>query len=74
LYIINVDVILPPDLGPIAVNKYIHTYIHSMFYDIVYARRIKVLICGSFKDAAATAEFIYCRMSEMIMCERHGTR
>jgi hypothetical protein len=25
LYIINVDVILPPDLGPFAVNKYIHT-------------------------------------------------
>jgi hypothetical protein len=28
LYSINVDVILPPDLGPIAVNKYIHTYIY----------------------------------------------
>jgi hypothetical protein len=27
LYIINVYVILPPDLGPFAVNKYIHTYI-----------------------------------------------
>jgi hypothetical protein len=27
LYIINVDVILPPDLGPFAINKYIHTYI-----------------------------------------------
>jgi hypothetical protein len=26
LYIINVYVILPPDLGPFAVNKYIHTY------------------------------------------------
>jgi hypothetical protein len=26
LYIIDVDVILPPDLGPFAVNKYIHTY------------------------------------------------
>jgi hypothetical protein len=26
LYIINVDAILPPDLGPFAVNKYIHTY------------------------------------------------
>jgi predicted YcjX-like family ATPase len=26
LYIINVDVILPLDLGPFAVNKYIHTY------------------------------------------------
>jgi hypothetical protein len=25
LYIINVYVILPPDLGPFAVNKYIHT-------------------------------------------------
>jgi hypothetical protein len=24
LYIINVYVILPPDLGPFAVNKYIH--------------------------------------------------
>jgi hypothetical protein len=29
LYIINVYVILPPDLGPFAVNKYIHTYISS---------------------------------------------
>jgi hypothetical protein len=27
LYIINVYVILPPDLGPFAVNTYIHTYI-----------------------------------------------
>jgi hypothetical protein len=26
LYIINVYVILPPDLGLFAVNKYIHTY------------------------------------------------
>jgi hypothetical protein len=25
LYFINVYVILPPDLGPFAVNKYIHT-------------------------------------------------
>jgi hypothetical protein len=25
LYIINVYVILPPDLGPFAVNKYMHT-------------------------------------------------
>jgi hypothetical protein len=27
LYIINVYVILPPDLGPFAVNTYIHTYL-----------------------------------------------
>jgi hypothetical protein len=27
LHIINVYVILPPDLGKFAVNKYIHTYI-----------------------------------------------
>jgi hypothetical protein len=30
LYIINVYVILPPDLGPFAVNKYIHTYMSKM--------------------------------------------
>jgi hypothetical protein len=28
LYIINAYVILPPDLGPFAVNKYIHTYLY----------------------------------------------
>jgi hypothetical protein len=33
LYIINVDVILPPDLGPFAVNKYIHTYIRRQQTD-----------------------------------------
>jgi hypothetical protein len=27
LYFINVYVILPPDLGPFAVNKHIHTYV-----------------------------------------------
>jgi hypothetical protein len=29
LYFINVYVILPPDLGPFAVNKYIHNWIPS---------------------------------------------
>jgi hypothetical protein len=35
LYIINVYVILPPDLGPFAVNKYIHTYIKLAFLERV---------------------------------------
>jgi hypothetical protein len=34
LYIINVYVILPPDLGPFAVNKYIHTYNSKIHYRI----------------------------------------
>jgi hypothetical protein len=37
LYIINVYVILPPDLGPFAVNKYIHK-----FY-LKYIVRVQVL-------------------------------
>jgi hypothetical protein len=31
LDIINVYVILPPDLGPFAVNKYVHTYTTRLY-------------------------------------------